>query len=119
MKLLLENWRRYLNEDSDVSEQVEEIQEFLSGGYGDDTQMMQQVRDSEGNVVGIEPVTPVLEQAVSRFRIYPKLSKSLKELSARLKNLKDAETKKKLEQLVYSAGGNWLQALELLRSLQQ
>jgi len=123
MKLLIENWRQYLNESdrvaTDYEKTVSDIQEFLSGGHIKHRVDWVRVRDEQGEVIGMHPdIELLLIQAGNRFaRNQPQIMKALSELNKGLEELKDQELKNKLVNSMMSPGGSWLQVLEILKTL--
>ena len=119
MKLLFENWRKYLTEaglpgsqnamdqwkSMSPREKAEDIQQYLAYGQS-------MISNWEG----------YLELAMRRYAIFSKyggdnMLDDLKELLERLRNLKDQKTKDKLINNIFSDGGSWVQVLELLKTL--
>ena len=124
MKLLFENWRKYLTEaglpgsqnamdqwkSMSPQEKVEDIQQFFSNGQ----------QSLQG--YGPEAWKGYFELTLERYNIFSKyandnITDMLKELFERLQNFEDQETKDKLINNIFSDGGSWVQILELLRTL--
>jgi hypothetical protein len=123
MKLLFENWRKYLTEagfpgshsaldqwkSMSPQEKEEDVQHFFSNGQ---------------HVIGLsqEAWEGYYEMTMKRYSIFSKyandnITDMLKELFERLQNFEDQETKDKLINNIFSSGGSWVQVLELLRTL--